>query len=71
MLLLSDPGVLIVLSEKGELALVDARPQEPADPVRFPAIEGKTWNHPVLAGDRIYLRNSSEMACYRLRPAKP
>ena len=23
---------------------------------RFPALTGKTWNHPVVIGDRIYLR---------------
>jgi outer membrane protein assembly factor BamB len=69
-LLIPDQGALIVLSEKGELALIDARPQEPGEEFRFQAIEGKTWNHPVLAQDRLYVRNSVEMACYRLRPVK-
>jgi outer membrane protein assembly factor BamB len=69
-LLLPDQGALIVLSEKGELALIEARPQEPADEFRFPAIEGKTWNHPAVVQDRLYVRNSVEMACYRLRPVK-
>lgn len=59
-----------MLSEKGELALIDARPQEPGEEFRFQAIEGKTWNHPVLAQDRLYVRSSVEMACYRLRPVK-
>ena len=33
---------------------------------RFHAIEGKTWNHPVVIGDRLYIRNAQEAACYRL-----
>ena len=70
LLLLADQGLLVVLSEKGELALVDARPQEPGDVFRFPAVEGKTWNHPVIVGDRIYVRNAAELACYRLRTLK-
>jgi hypothetical protein len=33
---------------------------------RSKAIEGKTWNHPVLVGDRLFVRNAEEMAAYRL-----
>jgi outer membrane protein assembly factor BamB len=68
--LLAEQGVLLVLSEKGELVLVDARPQEPGEVFRFQAIGGKTWNHPVVVGDRVYVRNAAEMACFRLRMAK-
>lgn len=68
--LLADQGTLLVISEKGELALVDAKPEEPGEVHRFPALEGKTWNHPVLWGDRIFVRNGAEMACYRIRLLK-
>ena len=33
---------------------------------RFPAMEGKTWNHPVLVGDRLLVRNDHEMVAFRL-----
>ena len=60
-------GHLIVVTEQGELALVRATPERHAEVVRFPAIEGKTWNHPMIADGRLLVRNIGEMAAFDLR----
>ena len=55
-----------MLSEEGELALVRRRPTSSRSWRGFQAIEGKTWNHPVLVGDVLLVRNGEEMAAFRL-----
>jgi outer membrane protein assembly factor BamB len=66
-LLLDDQGVLLVLTETGDVALVAAQPSGLNELARIPALEGKTWNHPVIAHGRLYVRNDHWMACYRLK----
>jgi hypothetical protein len=65
-MLLADQELLLVTSEAGELVLLAANPNERQELGRFQALEGKTWNHPVVRGDRVYLRNAQEMACYTI-----
>ncbi len=50
----------------GWTALVEATPDQFTELARFPAIEGKTWNHPVLVGDILLVRNGEEMVAFRM-----
>lgn len=65
-LLLVDADQLLVISEGGEIVLLAANPDRPEELARWKALEGKTWNHPVLVKNRLYIRNSEEAACLEL-----
>jgi outer membrane protein assembly factor BamB len=66
LLLLPDQDLLLVVTEDGELTLVRATRERFTELARFPAIEGKTWNPPVLIDDLLLVRNGREMAAFRL-----
>ncbi len=65
-LLLADQDLLLIQAESGEVALVEATPGGRKELGRFKAIEGKTWNHPVVANGKLFVRNGEEAACYQL-----
>ena len=63
--------MLLVLSEEGEVALVELSPAKENILARFQAIDGITWNMPALAGKHLLVRNAREAACYELPLAGP
>ena len=62
-------GHVIVLTEDGNIALVRATPERHDERVRFPVLEGKTWNHPAMADGYLLVRNLAQMAAFDLRPS--
>jgi outer membrane protein assembly factor BamB len=58
--------LILVLAENGELALVEASPERYRELARIEALPGKTWNNLCLAGNRLFIRNAEEAACYEL-----
>jgi hypothetical protein len=69
LVLLPEQGLLLVVSEQGEIALVKASPEAYTEVAKAPAIEGKSWNHPALVGDVLLVRNGQEVAAFRLARA--
>ena len=65
--LIATDDLLIILSDTGILALVEATGEGYNELARFQALTGKTWTAPALSNGRLYLRDQDEMACLDLR----
>ncbi len=63
---LEDQNLLIVQAENGQIALVEAKPSEFSELAKINALTGKTWNHPVVVHNYLYLRNGQEAICFKL-----
>lgn len=70
-LLLAEQGQLLVLGEDGQVIILDASADKLVEHNRFQAIEGKTWNHPVVAHGMLLVRNGQEAACYDVSLSDP
>jgi outer membrane protein assembly factor BamB len=57
---------LLVQAESGELHLVAATPEGFHDVATREALTDKTWNHPVIANGRLFVRNGREVVCFEL-----
>jgi len=60
-------GHLLVLSDQGRLAWVEASPEGYVEAGSVQALEGRCWTAPTVARGRVYLRNHAEMVAYDLR----
>jgi len=65
--LIAADGRLIVLGEVGNLALVEANPNEFVQTNSAKILKGKNWTAPSLAGGKLYLRNNEELVCLKLK----
>lgn len=59
-------GHLLVLSDRGILKKVEATPDAYVEKGSVQALDGRSWTSPTLAGNRLYLRNHTEMVSYDL-----
>jgi hypothetical protein len=64
--LLEESGLLLIASEDGDLVLVAADPTGHQEVTRIRVFKNKVWNHPVVVGDKLYLRNAEEAVCFQL-----
>ncbi len=65
-LILAD-GHLIVLSERGKLALVEATSAAYKEVASIQALDGKCWTMPALANGKLYLRNQKTLVSLDLK----
>lgn len=56
-------GIVLALSDKGELVTVEATPGEYKEISRAKVISGKCWSTPTVANGRIYVRSTKEGVC--------
>ena len=67
--LIAANGHLLVLGEKGDLALVETTPAGYQEKGRIKALESdRAWSPPALAEGRLYVRDLKNMACIDLAP---
>jgi outer membrane protein assembly factor BamB len=64
--LLESSDQILISAEDGRVVLLQADPASHKELTSFKALNGKTWNHPVLVGDKLLVRNGTEAACYAL-----
>ena len=65
-LLLPEDNLIMVLSEQGVIVVLNTDSETHEELASIQMLNGKTWNHPVLVGNNLYVRNSEEAACYLL-----
>jgi outer membrane protein assembly factor BamB len=65
-LFLDSSDQILIAAEDGRVVLLQADPTAHKELTSFQALQGKTWNHPVLVGDKLLVRNATEAACYAL-----
>lgn len=61
-------GVLLILSERGELLAVPANPREFKPTARHQSLGGRCWTVPVLAHGKVYCRNArGDLICVKVQ----
>jgi outer membrane protein assembly factor BamB len=64
-------GKILVLSENGQLVLVEPDPAAYRELARYQAVAGKCWNVPAVSNGRIYARSIKEAVCLDVAAPPP
>lgn len=54
-------GKILILTETGELVLLEPNPAAYTEIARYQALAGTAWNHPAFANGRIYARSNTQI----------
>ncbi|MBY0586818.1 PQQ-like beta-propeller repeat protein [bacterium] len=64
--LLAVDKMLLILTEEGELVLVEPDPGDLQELGRVKVLEGRTWNPLAMKGSYLLARNAEQACCYQL-----
>ena len=57
---------IIATSDKGEIVVVEAKPDKYTEVARKDVLDGKVWSYPILANGKIFARSTTEGVCLDL-----
>lgn len=63
---IQDSELLIVLTESGQLALLEFDGLDFEEIGRIDALNDRTWNHPVVVDGKLFVRNAKQIKCFQL-----
>ena len=58
--------LIVALSDRGEVVLVEARPDQYVEIYRADVLDGKCWSSPSFSDGRVYVRSTLQGACLNL-----
>lgn len=59
-------NLLLIVSEKGKLHMLRPNAKSNNEQASVVALDRKTWNHPIVVGQEIVIRNDQEIVCFEL-----
>jgi outer membrane protein assembly factor BamB len=54
---------IVATSDKGEIVVVEAKPDKYTEVARKDVLDGKVWSYPILANGKIFARSTKEGVC--------
>lgn len=64
-------GKLLIVTEAGEVVLVEPDPAQYRELARFQALDSRVWNSPAISDGVLYVRGTTELAAFDLAAPPP